>query len=96
MYNLNWDETRAKRQLKFYNSIGFRIIIKIIMNPKDNGFTIKELHHRYVPWKDILQDFESLFWMVAFKVITADKDMPNVCIKVTIIVSIYVILMFLV
>ena len=51
MYNLNWDETRIKRQIKFHSSVGFRIISKIPMNPKDNGFSITELHHRYFPWK---------------------------------------------
>ena len=53
-----------------------------------------ELHRRFS--FENLQDFEKLFWMAVFKVITADKDMLNVGIKVTIIASIDVILMFLI
>ena len=53
-----------------------------------------ELHRRFS--FENLQDFEKLFWMAVFKVITADKDMLNAGIKVTIIASIDVILMFLI
>ena len=94
MHNLNWEEARIKRQIKFHNTIGFRVISKIIMNPKYNSFTITELHQRFS--FENLRDFEKLFWMAAFKLITADKDMLNAGIKVTIIASIDVILMFLI
>ena len=82
MHNLKWEETRITRQIEFHSIIRFRIISKIIMNPKDKSFTIAEL------WM--------LFWMAAFKAIATDKDMFNVGIKVAIIASIDVILMFLI
>ena len=52
MYNLNRAETRIKREkkfqrtrIKFHNIIGFGIISKITLDPKDNGFAMIGLHH---------------------------------------------------
>ena len=74
---------------------------KIIVNPKDNGFTItvKLSYSFMLQWnytKDIslenLQDFVRLFWMAASKVIAKEKNTLKY-IKVTIIASIDAILM---
>ena len=141
MYNLNWKESRIKRQTKFHHSIHrfqnhnrssrrrcsvkkvflktlristgkhlywnlflmtlqvwrlvFKnpyfeehpwttasVISKITVNPKNNGFTIAELHHRHFCWKspricEVILDG-------SFKVFATDKNMSSVGIKVTI------------
>ena len=33
--------------IKFDNIIGFRVKSKITVNPKEDGFTITEFHHKY-------------------------------------------------
>ena len=92
---------KIKRQIKyqiigieFHDIIDFGIINKITVNPKDNGFTTTGLQHRYS--LDNFRDFGRLSWMRASKVITTDKCMFKVSMKVTNTASIYVILMFLV
>ena len=96
MCKLNWEETRIKRQIKFrkirikfQDIIGFGILSKISVNPKDNYFTVTELHRRYFT-------FERLFMMAASEVIVLDKYMFKVDIKVTNTASGNVILLFLV
>ena len=64
------------------------VISKITVIPKDNGFTITEPHRRYFSWKS--PRFCEVTLDGVFKVITTDKNMFNVGIKVT-FASIYVI-----
>ena len=49
--NIYGKDRRIKRQIKCHNIIGFWIISKFTVNPKDNRFIIAELHHRHFLWK---------------------------------------------
>ena len=58
MYNLNWEVTRMKRQIKFqririkfHDILGFENMSKINLDPNDTGFTITAIDNGYIPWK---------------------------------------------
>ena len=78
--------------MKFPNIIVFGITRKITVNPKGNGLTIMDSTINISLAN--LQDFERLFWMTSPKVVATDKNMSNIGVKVTIIASTDVILMF--
>ena len=58
------------------------VISKITVNPKNNGFTITELRHRYFSWKSAR--FCEVILDGDFKVVATDKNMFIVGIKVII------------
>ena len=55
LYNLSWEETWIKRETKFHNIIGFRIV-----NTKDNGFIITELDHKDFILDDGFQSYHNI------------------------------------
>ena len=79
IYNLNWQETRIKRQIKlqiirikFHNFIGFGILKKYCGPLRHSTIDIS---------LENFWDFERIFWMVVSKVIAQTEKCSKLALK---------------